>query len=235
VIILGHRGGRGAGWPAENSLAALQRALDEGADGVELDVRLSADGTPVLVHDPLTKDGRYVYRVNAGDLPTTTATLDDALDLLAGRVVNVELKSDVPSRRALARTAVSSVMRARRSEVVFSSFDPFLVLACAALAPGVARAILVGERTERLATALPIGMRSMVVAAHLQDPLVTTTRVVRLARRGLRVCAWTVNDVERARELAGLGIEWLITDKPGSMVAAKPSLVAAAPRRKPRS
>lgn len=231
MIILGHRGGRGAGWPAENSLAAFQRAIDEGADGVELDVRLSADGTPVLVHDPLLKNGRYVYRVRAGDLPKSTATLDEALDLLTGRVVNVELKSDVPSRRALARAAISSVMRARKSEVVFSSFDPFLVLACAALAPKVARGILVSEKMERLAVALPIGLRSMVVAAHLQDPLVTTSRVVRLTRAGLRLCAWTVNEVDRARELAGQGVEWLITDRPAAMMAAKSSFVAAAPRR----
>lgn len=181
-------------------------------------MRLTADGTPVLVHDPLLKDGRYVYRSRAGDFPKTTATLDEALDLLAGRIINVELKSDVPSRRALARAAVSSVMRARKSEVVFSSFDPFLVLACAALAPKVARGMLVGKSTPRLATALPIGMRSMIVGAHLQDPLVTVPRVVRLSRAGLRTCAWTVNDVDRARDLAAYGVEWLITDSPGAMV-----------------
>ena len=181
-------------------------------------MRLTADGTPVLVHDPLLKDGRYVYRSRAGDFPKTTATLDEALDLLAGRIINVELKSDVPSRRALARAAVSSVMRARKSEVVFSSFDPFLVLACAALAPKVARGMLVGKSTPRLATALPIGMRSMIVGAHLQDPLVTVPRVVRLSRAGLRTCAWTVNDVDPARDLAAYGVEWLITDSPGAMV-----------------
>lgn len=230
MIVLGHRGGRGAGWPAENSLAAFQRAFDEGAHGVELDVRLSADGTPVLVHDPLLKDGRYVYRVRTGDLPRTTATLDEALDLLAGRIVNIELKSDVPSRRALVRAAVSSLMRARKSDVVFSSFDPFVVLACAALAPKIPRAILVGQRMDRLAIALPIGMRTMVVAAHLQDPLVDVAKVNRLRRAGLRVCAWTVNDVDRARDLAAYGVEWLITDNPASMTAAKSSLAAAAPR-----
>jgi glycerophosphoryl diester phosphodiesterase len=181
-------------------------------------VRLSADGTPVLVHDPLLRDGRYVYRVRAADLPKTTATLDEALDLLAGRIVNVELKSDVPSRRALARAAVASVTRARKSEVVFSSFDPFLVLACAALAPKVPRGILVGERMDRHATALPIGMRSVVAAAHLQDPLIDVSRVVRLVRTGLRICAWTVNDVDRARELSSYGVEWLITDRPAEII-----------------
>jgi glycerophosphoryl diester phosphodiesterase len=94
----------------------------------------------------------------------------------------------------------------------------------------VPRGILVGERMDRLSTALPLAMRTMVVAAHLQDPLVTTARVVRLARAGLRVCAWTVNDVDRARQLAAYGVEWMITDRPGVLVAARSSLAAAAPR-----
>lgn len=182
-------------------------------------MRLTADGSPVLVHDPRLADGRPVHRVRRGDLPEA-ALLDDALDLLAGRIVNVELKPDVPSRRALARAAVAAVLRARPSEIVLSSFDPFLVLACAALAPRVARGMLVGRRLARLATALPLAMRTVVVAAHLEDALVTEERVARLAGAGLRTCAWTVNDEARARELAGYGVPWLITDRPAAIVAA---------------
>lgn len=181
---------------------------------------MSADGTPVLWHDPLLGDGRYVYRVRRGDLPPGTATLEDALDLLAGKVINVELKADVPSRRALARAAASAVVRARPSHVVFSSFDPFLVLACAALAPRVSRGILLGRRMERASTALPLAMRTLVVAAHLEDALVTPERVARLSRAGLRTCAWTVNDEARAVALARSGVEWLITDRPGAIAAA---------------
>ena len=51
MIILGHRGGRGEGWPAENSLEAFQRAIDEGAHGVELDLRLCGTGEAVHAHD----------------------------------------------------------------------------------------------------------------------------------------------------------------------------------------
>lgn len=220
MVVLGHRGGRGEGWPAENSLSAFERALREGADGVELDVRTSADGTPVLWHDPRLRDGRSVSSVRRGDLPPGTATLEEALDLLAGRVINVELKADVPSRRALARACVSAVLRARPSEVVFSSFDPFLVLACAALAPRVPRAILVGQRMERVATALPLAMRTLVVAAHLEAPLATAERVARLARVGLRSCAWTVNDETRASALVASGVDWIITDRPGPIATA---------------
>ncbi|WP_258168918.1 glycerophosphodiester phosphodiesterase [Salmonella enterica] len=74
-IVLGHRGGRGEGWPAENTLEAFARARDEGADGIELDVRLAADGEPVVFHDATLEratggaDKRPIHRVRARDLP----------------------------------------------------------------------------------------------------------------------------------------------------------------------
>jgi glycerophosphoryl diester phosphodiesterase len=221
LIVLGHRGGRGEGWPRENSLAAFERALAEGADGVELDVRMSADEVPVLLHDPLLKDGRYVYRVKHAAMSGSPATLADALDVLAGRIVNVELKADVPSRRALARTAVATARRAKKTEIVFSSFDPFLVLACAALAPDIPRAILVGRRLDRIATALPLAMHATIAAVHLEDPLVTPARVARFRKLGLRTCAWTVNDVARGQALGEAGVEWLITDQPATFTSRR--------------
>jgi len=183
---------------------------------------MSADEVPVLLHDPLLKDGRYVYRVKHAAMADSPATLAEALDLLAGRIVNVELKADVPSRRALARTAVATALRAKKkTEIVFSSFDPFLVLACAALAPQIPRAILLGRRLDRIATALPVAMRATIAAVHLEDPLVTPARVARFRKMGLRTCAWTVNDVARGQGLGEAGVEWLITDRPATFTLCR--------------
>ncbi|MBS2016729.1 MAG: glycerophosphodiester phosphodiesterase [Deltaproteobacteria bacterium] len=226
VVVLGHRGGRGEGWPEENGLEAFARALAEGAEGVELDVRLTADGVPVLVHDPALADGRLVGAVKRADLPPAIATLGDALDALRGKIVNVELKGDLrpgtvtldaAARISLARTAARAVADARGVEVVFSSFDPTIVLALAAIAPRVERAILVGPRTPRAAMPLVLGMRPAVHAAHLEDSLVTRERVQRLLAARLRVCAWTVNDEARADELVRWGVDWLITDRPAAI------------------
>jgi glycerophosphoryl diester phosphodiesterase len=184
---------------------------------VELDVRLSADGAAVLLHDPLLADGREVCRISRSELGES-AILEDALDLMAGKIVNVELKSDVPNRIALARAATLAVSRARAVEVVFSSFDPFLVLACAALAPRTPRGILVGSRMGRFATALPLALRTLSEAAHLEDALATPERVARLARAGIRTCVWTVNDPVRARALFEAGVGWIITDRPQEIV-----------------
>lgn len=231
MILLGHRGGRGEGWPAENSLAAFQRALDEGADGVELDVRQCASGEVVVLHDPsLTRvsdgaDRRPVHAVRRQDLPLLAgglpvADLESALDLLHGKIVNVEVKADAPGRVALVRAVVRAVRRARRADVVLSSFDPMVVLASAAVAPQIPRAMLVGARTPRLATGLPLALRRAIVAAHLDDATITAPRVERLHRAGLRVVAWTVNDPVRASWLHRAGVDWLITDEPGKLRAA---------------
>ncbi|MBX3228163.1 MAG: glycerophosphodiester phosphodiesterase [Labilithrix sp.] len=219
VKVLGHRGGRGEGWPAENSIAAFARAFAEGADGVELDVRLSRDGVPVLLHDPKLADGRVVGRCLRAELDA--ATLDDALDVCRGKIVNVEVKPDAPQRFALVRAVARSLARAARDvEVVVSSFDPAIVLAFAALAPRHPRAMLVGARTPRLTTRLPLALRRLVVAAHLHDTLVSAAVAARIRAAGLRLCVWTVNDASRASELAALGAEWLITDGPREIVAA---------------
>lgn len=244
MVVLGHRGGRGEGWPAENSLAAFARALDEGADGVELDVRLTSDGVPIVFHDATLaratsgSDSRPVHRVAVADLPCLAGgeqipRLVDALDALRGRVVNVEIKvdvaatsllGDVPDRLRLVRASIAAVKEARGAEVVFSSFDPLVVVALAATAPRVPRAILVGMSTPRAATALTLAMRPAIIAAHLDERLYTPARTARLARTGLRLAAWTVNDPERAKTLVGLGVTWLITDAPGVMVRLRETL-----------
>lgn len=85
MLVLGHRGAASADAP-ENTLAAVDRALRLGADGVEVDLRLTADGVPVCQHDPLG-------RVRLAELPVSVPTLAEVLDLVGdrGRLV-LELK-----------------------------------------------------------------------------------------------------------------------------------------------
>jgi glycerophosphoryl diester phosphodiesterase len=217
-LIYGHRGTR-RGAP-ENTLLAMQRALTQGADAIEIDVRLCASGEVVVVHDP---DLRRVasadvavaalplaalQRYDLGD-GERVPTLGSALDLVlgAGRLINVELKPDVPDRAALA-AAVARTIAARaaaeRERVIFSSFSSRLCELLLAALPGASVAVLF----ERAGPPLLAGL----AAVHPSQQLVDAAALAAWRQAGQLVNVWTVNDAARARELALSGVDGIITD-----------------------
>ena len=207
-LIIGHRGAS-ADAP-ENTLAAFALALEQGADGIELDVQLCADGVPVVMHDDTvdrTCDG--VGRVGdltlaelqllsiAGDHPIPT--LDDVFALLGRRALyNVELKALGLSDGGLA-AAVAGVIAAHNvaDQVLISSFSPFTVRAAQRAMPaGVAVALL------------------RAAADHPEYHLVDEALMAWARRRGLRVNVWTLDDPVEARRLIRLGVHGIITNRP---------------------
>jgi glycerophosphoryl diester phosphodiesterase len=92
IDVLAHRGCAVA--HRENTTAAFAEAVRVGADGIELDVRSSADGRLVVHHDPLLPDGRVVGRTHSTAFPDYVPLLGEALDACDGLLVNVEVKSD---------------------------------------------------------------------------------------------------------------------------------------------
>ncbi|MCC6875350.1 MAG: glycerophosphodiester phosphodiesterase [Sandaracinaceae bacterium] len=206
----------------ENGLAAFARAIEEGAGGVELDVRTTRDDVVVVCHDPHLGRLRgraaqvarlpYAYLRSQFDLPT----LDEAIDLVtgAGLRLNIEVKGDVPDRKhsaACVSRALSRRSAKERGAIVLSSFDPVVLRALGATTDVPIGFLFdeanTGARRAALALALlrPDGV-------HPHHALCTPARVARWKRRGLFVNVWTVNDEARARELASLGADGLITD-----------------------
>ena len=223
-LIVGHRGGRGEGWPAENTLEAFAKAAREGAGAIELDVRVCATGEVVVFHDvDLTRmtagiDTRRVAQVPLRELvrialpgDLRVPTLAEVLAWASTEVaVNVELKRDVPDMLALVRTAART-LREGRADVLISSFDPLLLQAARALAPRVPRAFLTLPRARPIVP--PLGLH----AVHFERDQATAANVLAQRDAGLKVGVWTVNDPEGARDLAFLGVDWLITDAPGAI------------------
>ena len=229
-LLLGHRGARHAA--PENTHAAFQLALDEGAEGVELDVRLNASGDVIVCHDVTLervtegRDRRAIHELSseqcravrlAGGEPLPF--LPDVLDWADRNdaCVNVELKEDVHQRRALvAAVARLTRPRAARGNVLISSFNALVVLGHRALAPRVPSAwLLESEQALRL----PILSRLGSVALHPRHTLIDAPRLAAWKRHVARVHTWTVNDPQRARELAALGVDCLITDNPALLRA----------------
>lgn len=81
----------------ENTTLAFARALEMGADAVELDVRRCGSGELVVHHDPKLSDGRTIFSVDKRDLPTHIPTLAEALDACGSMWVNIEIKNDLKS------------------------------------------------------------------------------------------------------------------------------------------
>ncbi len=230
--VVGHRGVRGP--RPENTIEAIEEAYRQGADAVEIDVRLCATGEVVVFHDPdlsrLAGDARLVAQVGLLDLGridlgegARIPTLDQILDVVAerGLGLNVEIKHDADSKpRTVA--AVSTILRRRARDVaagiVVSSFDPWILVAHRALVPAVCHALLVHESTYH-DWALRIARRLPIDGVHLEASLAVPARARPLLDRGF-VSAWTVNDPPRARAAFDLGLEALITDAPAKVRAA---------------
>ncbi len=234
-LVLGHRGAS-ADAP-ENTLAAFRLAMEQGADGVELDAWRCATGEVVVHHDEDTRRvAGAALLVPDAPLPALRALdvgawkgdrfrgeriplLSEVLDALPGAVVNVELKSRGRDVRLAA--AAGRVLRAAGAQgrVIVSSFDWRLVVAFRVAAPEIPVGLLFETAGMRrwLALAVPLLGAS---AVHPDRNLAAPDRVRRWAGRGLGVAVWTVDDPEEARRLAALGATALITNVPRRIAEA---------------
>lgn len=211
-------------------MAAFELALTEGAEGVELDVRLNASGEVIVCHDVTLervtdgRDRRALHALSSRECRAVRLAggeplpfLADVLDWAARQdaCLNVELKMDGRRRRGLvAAVAALAASRAASGNLLISSFNLLAVLGHRALAPRVACAWLVESE---IGARLPLLARAGGAALHPRHTLIDAARLAAWKRHVPRVHTWTVNDPARARELAALGVDCLITDHPASL------------------
>jgi glycerophosphoryl diester phosphodiesterase len=222
--------------PAENTLPAFEEAIAQGACAFELDVRVAATGEVVVFHDPtlerLTEGGdlRPIAGLSAAELGRVRLPGGERIPHLAevlamarprGIGVNIELKRDVPDRRAAA-SETARLLRAwdPAHPLLVSSFDPWMLALHRALAPRIPIALLV-HRSNYHALMLALGPALLPVSAvHIERTLASEERIASLRRRGHAVNVWTVNDPEEARRLSSFGADGIITDSPARICAA---------------
>jgi glycerophosphoryl diester phosphodiesterase len=230
VEVIGHRGA--AAFAPENTLESITAALDAGADGVELDVRMSEDGVLMLMHDPdvsrTTNGSGRVAELTASalaaldppvpSLPEVFATVPrDALLVLElkGHPWEAGYDPGEPVAHALAAALVAEGER----RVVVSSFNPVGLGVIRAEAPGMRTAVLTSEAFD-LGSNLAAAVDGGHDECHVPGRLVDAAFVTRAHEAGKRVVAWTVNDPDRLRELAAEGVDAVITDDPRAALAA---------------
>jgi glycerophosphoryl diester phosphodiesterase len=230
-FVLGHRGARHAA--PENTLAAFELSRTEGADGIELDVRLDGDGRVIVLHDPTLArvtggaETRHAEDLSSAELGRLDVGKGERVPLLAAVLswareheqrVNVELKSDVRNKQLLLTELERVISSQALPKVLFSSFHPYFVWWLGRHLPSQPRAWLVHDR-QRLLKYAP-GLRLLGAnALHPQHTLVNAQRAGRAKRAGYLLNVWTVNDPARATELAALGVDTIISDVPGKLLS----------------
>jgi glycerophosphoryl diester phosphodiesterase len=241
-LVFGHRGG--SRLAPENTLAAFDRGVAEGVDGLELDVRLSRDGEVMVCHDPTvdrTTDGRgavagltaselagldagYRFSPGDGEYPfrgrgLKVPTLRDVLARHPGHRFIVELKDN---RAALALAAADIVREAGAIDrVCFGSFHREVIRAVRRALPSVATS---GSRDEVLTAVIcsrvgflpPFrGYQAFQVPERRENVRVVTPGFVRAAHRaGIPVQVWIVDGADDIRRLLAWGVDGIITDRP---------------------
>ena len=219
--IIAHRGA--SAHAPENTIAAFQLALEQGADGIELDVMLSKDGKLVVIHDDRvdrTTDGKGLVRemtlvelksLNAGD-GQRIPTLSEVFEKFGGRfIINVELKNYSSVFDRLPVEVAKLVKEYQLEEtVIISSFNPFNLPRFHKKLPGVALGLLTNVNTAKKW----IWRLFEYDALHPHYSDVDQVLVAALHRRNRKVNVWTVDDPAEIKRLAALDVDSIITNDP---------------------
>jgi glycerophosphoryl diester phosphodiesterase len=232
VRILAHRGAS-ADFP-ENTLPAFEGAVAQRADGVELDVMRCASGELVVCHDErLDRLAGLSWWVHAtpwwklkqadvgsalGFAPARIPRLEEVFEALPERMlVNVELKCETVDDRGLTE-AVGAYIEAQglHERVLISSFNPLCLVRLAAAFPSIRRGQLLDPDKSWLMQALwaPFTARD---STHPHVSACTPERVEGWHAKGQQVAVWTVDDPVEARRLESLGVDYVITNRPGEL------------------
>jgi glycerophosphoryl diester phosphodiesterase len=220
-LLLAHRGAHSASSIGENTLAAFDRALAEGCDGFEFDVRLTGCGCAIVCHDAKV-DGIIVSKATRNRLPRLPR-IQEVLARYGGRgFLDIELKT------AGLETKLLSTLRDKPPErdYVVSSFLPEVVLELKARSEVVPVGIICAKASQLMA------WRNLPVEYVIVHRSLVTRRLVQLIHgAGRKVFAWTVNDKRSMLQLAGWGVDAIISDKTELLIntlrpSAKASLLS---------
>ena len=207
--VIAHRGASAD--ERENTLPAFERAIELGADFVELDVQASADGALVVFHDldldrltplrgPLRR--RALAELREHGIPT----LEDVVELTRGRIgVMAEIKSAHLYRR---HDVVGRTVALLGQDDALLSFSRRTLKDALGVRPSLRVLQHVGYGVSIRAAS------GYAWAVGFHDPRVTARGVARAARLGLETTVYTVNDPRRIRTLAAMGVGGIFSDRP---------------------
>lgn len=223
TAVIAHRGA--SRQAPENTVEAFRRAVELGAEGIELDVRRTLDGLAVIHHDAHLTDGRLIAATRREDLPSSVPDLPTALDACSGAFVNIEIKnhrSEPDHDPGLNAVGLVVAEIERRPDPIgrwlISSFDLATIDEMRRALPTSRTAYLTaGDATAALATTSRHGH-------HIWHPNyrdVDAALIRRAHAIGIAVNVWTCDDPATQRQLMADGIDGICTNVPDIALAVR--------------
>ena len=200
-LLLGHRGARAVRSIPENTMESFDRALADGCDGFEFDIRLTEDEDAVVCHDPKVS-GYEVSRTPAKQL-SQLPRLRDVLQRYRDSFLDIELKV-----KGLERIMLDLFLRHKpRRGFVVSSFQPGVLKTVRALDATVPLGLICEFKNQlRLWNELPV--QYVIPRLDLAEPEL----IHKIKGAGKKVIVWTVNDPAEMLRFAGCGVDGIISD-----------------------
>ncbi len=233
IQIIAHRGSSGT--CHENTMPAFERAVADGADGIEFDVRLTRDGEWVVYHDSdIVVDGRRTRvrtftmhelgRLRVGPKQDSIPRLDDFLGW--AREKKVALVFDIKDQEGIEGLATQVGRAGISSPMLFTSFHRTVLKSLERLQPSWPRGLIVGDPRSALARRFLLGSmlswarRHKLSSLHFEEHWVSPSLVAALKKANLRLAVWTVDDPLRIALLSALGVDVVISNRPDVAVQA---------------
>ena len=230
--ILAHRGASICA--PENTLAAFNLALHQGADGIELDAKLTADGHVVVIHDQTvdrtTQGSGKVNELTLGDIRKLDAgsyfdiafkgepipTLEDVFKAVGQLTyINVELTNYASLTDSLPEKVAALVVKFRlQNRVFFSSFNPIALIRVRKQLPDTPIGLLAFPGKKGFLARSWFGRMLSYNALHPEQSDVTQKMVTKLHDHKKNIFVYTVNEEEKMKRLYSLGVDGIFTDDP---------------------
>ncbi len=225
--IIAHRGNSSA--CHENTMAAFERAVADGADAIEFDVRLTQDLQWVVHHDADIVDGasrvtirssplENLLRLRVGPNRDAITRLDDFL--IWARDQRIGLVFDIKDKEGMAELVATVERVGFTDPVIYSSFHRSVLKELEDLRPSWTRGLIVGDPRSGLARRFLLNsivrwsVRHRITSLHLDEHWVVPSALAKMRAAGFRLAVWTVDDPIRMTMLAAFGIDAVITNRP---------------------
>lgn len=229
-LIIGHRGASAIA--PENTLAAFKKALELGADGVELDAKLSRDGEVIVIHDQTydrTTDGTgKIWELTLAEIKKLDAgkkfdskfageeipTLEEVFQAVGGKLlINVELTNYATPEDELPEKVAKLVEKYQLNKhLIYSSFHPKTLARIRKLQPDIPTGVLA---LPKFAGLVSRGLLGRMWAPDMVHPFfadINSGYVSRQHSMSRKVNVWTVDDTNDIEAMIALGVDGIITD-----------------------